>query len=97
MLLLINCHTKLSTFPFPSFSSVIQVSVVCPLLKKPTLDSEVLDIYRPISNIPFLPKVLENMVEFEPQVHLKQKFLSLFRVVNDLLMTTDAGSPSLVT
>ena len=39
-----------------------KVAVIKPLLKKPTLDSGVLANYRPISNLPFLSKILEKAV-----------------------------------
>lgn len=54
--------------PLPCRSTVIS-----PLLKKPTLDPEVLDNYRPISNIPFLSKVLEKVVAVQLQDHLKSE------------------------
>ncbi|XP_049426310.1 uncharacterized protein LOC125885000 [Epinephelus fuscoguttatus] len=39
-----------------------KVAVIKPLLKKPTLDPEVLANYRPISNLPFMSKILEKVV-----------------------------------
>ena len=39
--------------------SALKVAVVKPMLKKHNLDPKVLNNYRPISNLPFLDKVLE--------------------------------------
>ncbi len=39
-----------------------KVAKLKPLLKKPTLDPEVLANYRPISNLPILSKILEKVV-----------------------------------
>ena len=47
---------------FPLLSLIprtFKVAVIKPLLKKPTLDSEVLANYGPISNLPLLSKVLK--------------------------------------
>ena len=92
--------------------SALKAAVIKPLLKKPSLDPEVLANYRPISNLPFISKVLEKVVAAQLQDHLHlhglyEKFLSGFRSAhctettvvrgtNDLLMTSVAGSPSLL-
>ena len=92
--------------------SALKTAIIKPLLKKPTLDPQVLANYRPISNLPFLSKVLEKVVAGHLQDHLQhnnifEKFKSgsrsahsretaLLRVTNDLLMTADSGSSALL-
>ena len=39
----------------------IKLAVIKPILKKPNLDPNDLSNYRPISNLPFLSKILENL------------------------------------
>ena len=48
----------------------LRQAVITPILKKPTLDSEQLPNYRPISNLPFLAKVLERVVANRIKDHL---------------------------
>ena len=43
-------------------SALKEALVVCPLLKKASLDKNVLKNYRPVSNLPFLSKVLEKVI-----------------------------------
>ncbi len=40
----------------------MKLALVTPLLKKPSMDPEVLGNFRPISNLPFLSKLLERVV-----------------------------------
>ena len=40
----------------------LKTAVVKPLLKKPSLDKNLLKNYRPISNLPFLSKILQKVV-----------------------------------
>ena len=44
--------------------------VVRPLLKRPGLDNEVLNNYRPVSNLPYVSKLLEKVVEHRLKDHL---------------------------
>uniref|UniRef100_A0A671US34 Reverse transcriptase domain-containing protein n=1 Tax=Sparus aurata TaxID=8175 RepID=A0A671US34_SPAAU len=84
-------------------------AVVRPLLKKPNLDPSVLSNFRPVSNLPFLSKVLEKVVFIQLQSFLEdnsvlEKFQSGFRsrhstesallkVHNDIALSVDAKCP----
>ena len=88
-------------------------AVVTPLLKKHGLDSECLKNYRPVSNLPFLSKVLERVVLSQLQDHLSANGLldvyqsaykkdhstetALLHVTNTLLMNADTKNVSVLT
>lgn len=57
------------------FPPVFKQSIVTPLLKKPTLDSDNLSNYRPISNLSFLSKLAERVVSSRLHEHLSQHSL----------------------
>ena len=87
-------------------------ALVKPLIKKPNMDPECLKNYRPVSNLPFLSKVLERIVLEYILAHLEKHNLienfqsayrkcrstetALVRVLNDLLRTSDAGHVSIL-
>ena len=88
-------------------------ALITPILKKPTLDSEDLKNYRPISNLPFLSKVMERIVLTRIQEHLRQHSIieefqsaykskhstetALVRVHNDILRSMDNQDVVLLT
>ena len=87
-------------------------AVVKPLIKKPNLDPEVLGNYCPVSNLPYLSKILERAVADQLQAHLNTnglhvKFQSayrrghstetaLLRILNDLLVMIDGGNNAIL-
>ena len=90
-----------------NFPTRFKSAVVKPLIKKPTLDCEVLKNYRPISNLPFLSKLIEKVIAKRLVSHMQdngmvEKFQSaykanhsretaLLRVYNDMLISIDQG------
>ena len=83
----------------------LKTAIVKPLLKKPSLDKHFLKNYRPISNLPFLSKILEKVVLLKRLSHLQENNFSnpfqsayragystetvLLRIVNDILSALD--------
>ena len=53
-------NLSISTCIFPSSC---KSSIVIPLIKEPGLDSEVLKNYRPVSNLSFLFKIIEKVID----------------------------------
>ena len=87
-------------------------AVVVPLLKKVNLPADDMKNFRPVSNLPFLSKILEKVVLCQLNEHLKNNELNnvfqsaykkfhntetaLLKVTNDLLCAADDGNISIL-
>ena len=99
---IVNASLSEGTVP-----SCFKVAYVSPLLKKPGLDPDDMKSYRPVSNLPFLSKVLEKIVLSQLKYHLSKNKLfetfqsayrenhstgtALLRICCDLLNAADEG------
>ena len=106
---LINVFVHIINLCFSSgiFPASFKAAVVKPLLKKPCLNSEILKNFRPVSNLPFLSKLIEKVIARRLFAHLQdngimEKFQSaykgkhgtetaLLRVYNDVMLCIDQG------
>ena len=91
---------------------IFKHAYVKPLLKKPGLDKEVLKNYRPVSNLSYISKLLERVVDtrlanhllanhlHEPVQSAYRKFHStetaLMKVKNDIMLSLDQGLVSVL-
>ncbi len=71
---IINSSLSLGHVPKP-----FKLAVIKPLIKKPQLDPSELANYRPISNLPFMSKILEKVVSAQLCSFLQKKW-SLWRI-----------------
>ena len=102
-------NLSLSTGTFPA---AFKHAAVSPLLKKPNLDPDNPENYRPVSNLPFLSKLIERAVFAQLSEHLSVHSLlpdrqsayrqnystetTLLGLRNDMLLAADAGHGSAV-
>jgi hypothetical protein len=91
----------------------LKVAAVEPLLKKPSLDVENLKHFRPVSNLPYISKVIDKVAVSQMDAHMTangrhEDFqsayrpcdateMALVRVSNDVLWAVDRGECVLLT
>ena len=94
------------------FPRSLKTAIVKPLLKKRSLDPSELNNYRPISNLPFIGKIIEKVALIQLNSFLNvngllDRFQSGFRkhhstetalikVLNDIYLNTEAGKTSVL-
>ena len=104
---IVNKSLELGHVP-PVFKSAI----VKPLLKKPSLDKDVLSNYRPVSNLSYLSKLIERIVASRLKAHMSEHGLFdadqsgyrqfhstetvLLKVTDDILTALDDGKETLL-
>ena len=91
-----------------SFSSCFKTAHVTPLLKKAGLDKNILKNYRPVSNLSYIPKLIEKAVAKQINEHIAHEGISnenqsayrafhstetaLLKIQNDIATSMDKGA-----
>ena len=105
-----GCSSQVEQGKCPNFFKQAHVT---PILKKSSLDKEILKNYRPVSNLSFISKILERAVAVQLQTHLDEAglmtaFQSAYRkhhsagsalldVCSDILLGVAKGSVTALT
>lgn len=94
------------------FPQNLKSAHITPVIKKPSLDSEKLENYRPVANIKFIAKILEKAASKQITYYLQKHNLftkyqsayrkdhstetALLKIYNDILLNIDKGNEMLL-